>query len=150
MATATLAVQPALSARRRWTVLAVCALSMFLVGLDTTIVNVGLPAIGRGLGAGTRSLEWIVDANVGPEQSAIQGEQHDEIQSYLQVLPSKYRAVIVLRYWYDFSYEEIARTLDLTPALVKARLHRARELLARYMKQLSSNQEEQIDALQRS
>ncbi|MEV0200397.1 MFS transporter [Nonomuraea sp. NPDC050691] len=48
--------------RRRWTVLAVCCMSMFLVGLDTTIVNVGLPAIGRGLGAGTRGLEWIVDA----------------------------------------------------------------------------------------
>ncbi|MEU1624936.1 MFS transporter [Streptomyces sp. NPDC020096] len=55
-------VQPILSARRRWTVLAVCCLSMFLVGLDTTIVNVGLPAIGRGLGVGTRSLEWTVDA----------------------------------------------------------------------------------------
>ncbi|ETK32965.1 MFS transporter [Microbispora sp. ATCC PTA-5024] len=42
--------------------LAICALSMFLVGLDTTIVNVGLPAIGRGLGVDTRSLEWVVDA----------------------------------------------------------------------------------------
>ena len=62
MATTSLAVQPTLSARRRWTVLVVCALSMFLVGLDTTIVNVGLPAIGRGLGVGTRSLEWVVDA----------------------------------------------------------------------------------------
>lgn len=51
-----------LSARRRWTVLAVCCLSMFLVGLDTTIVNVALPAIGAGLGVGTRSLEWTVDA----------------------------------------------------------------------------------------
>jgi EmrB/QacA subfamily drug resistance transporter len=43
-------------------VLAVCCLSMFLVGLDTTIVNVGLPAIGRDLSVGTRSLEWTVDA----------------------------------------------------------------------------------------
>jgi EmrB/QacA subfamily drug resistance transporter len=51
-----------LSARGRWTVLAVCCLSMFLVGLDTTIVNVGLPAIGRGLDVDTRGLEWIVDA----------------------------------------------------------------------------------------
>ena len=62
MTSTSLAVPPALSARRRSTVLAICALSMFLVGLDTTIVNVGLPAIGRGLGVGTRSLEWIVDA----------------------------------------------------------------------------------------
>ncbi|AOR36625.1 MFS transporter [Streptomyces fodineus] len=61
-ATTTRPVPPVLSARRRWTVLAVCCLSMFLVGLDTTIVNVGLPAIGRALGVGTRSLEWTVDA----------------------------------------------------------------------------------------
>jgi RNA polymerase sigma factor (sigma-70 family) len=95
-------------------------------------------------------LEWIVDSGASPEQSTLQGEQQDEIQVYLQRLPGKYRAVIVLRYWYDFSYEEISRTLNLTPALVKARLHRARELLARYMNQISSNEEEQTDALQRS
>jgi RNA polymerase sigma factor (sigma-70 family) len=94
-------------------------------------------------------LDWIVDVGTSPEQSAIEGEQQDEVQTYLQRLPGKYRAVIVLRYWYDFSYEEIARTLDLTPALVKARLHRARELLARYMKQNSLNEEEQTDALPR-
>ncbi|MET7887862.1 MFS transporter [Streptomyces avermitilis] len=62
MTTTTHPVQPTLSARRRWTVLAVCCLSMFLVGLDTTIVNVGLPAIGHGLGVETRGLEWTVDA----------------------------------------------------------------------------------------
>jgi len=94
-------------------------------------------------------LEWIVDASTGPEQSALQGEQQDEIQRYLERLPSKYRAVIVLRYWHDFSYEEIAATLNLTPALVKARLHRARELLARAMQQNKVNEEEQIDALPR-
>jgi EmrB/QacA subfamily drug resistance transporter len=46
---------------RRWTVLAICCLSLFVVGLDTTIVNVALPAIGRDLGADTRGLEWLVD-----------------------------------------------------------------------------------------
>ncbi|MGW7051101.1 MFS transporter [Streptomyces sp. NPDC054887] len=51
-----------LNARRRWTVLTVCALSMFLVGVDTTIVNVGLPEIGEGLDVGTRGLEWVVNA----------------------------------------------------------------------------------------
>ncbi|MFX0578659.1 MFS transporter [Nocardia nepalensis] len=53
--------QPA-SAHRRWTVLAVCCLSLFLVGLDTTIVNIALPSIGSGLHVGTRGLEWTVDA----------------------------------------------------------------------------------------
>ncbi len=94
-------------------------------------------------------LEWIVDAGTGPEQSALQGEQHDEIQAYLQRLPGKYRVVILLRYWYDLSYEEIARMLELTPALVKARLHRARELLARYMQQNARNDGEQIHGLSR-
>ena len=97
-------------------------------------------------------LEWIVDAGVSPEQSALRGEQHDEVQTYLQRLPGKYRAVIVLRYWHDFSYDEIAHALNLTPALVKARLHRARELLARYMQNGQNGsvlEEEQNDALSR-
>ncbi len=51
-----------LTTRRRWTVLAVCAAAMFLVGLDTTIVNVALPDIGHGLGADARGLAWVVDA----------------------------------------------------------------------------------------
>jgi RNA polymerase sigma-70 factor (ECF subfamily) len=94
-------------------------------------------------------LEWITDLGAGPEQSALEGEQHDEIQAYLQRLPGKYRAVILLRYWYDLSYEEIAMALNLTPALVKARLHRARELLARYIQENKVNEEEQINALPR-
>ena len=94
-------------------------------------------------------LEWITDLGAGPEQSALAGEQQDEIQAYLQRLHSKYRAVIVLRYWYDFSYEEIATMLKLTPALVKARLHRARELLARYMKENQLQEGEQADVLAR-
>ena len=94
-------------------------------------------------------LEWMADLGIGPEQSALQGEQQDEIQTYLQRLPSKYRAVIVLRYWYDLSYEEISTALNLTPALVKARLHRARELLARYINENKQSEEEQIDALSR-
>jgi RNA polymerase sigma-70 factor (ECF subfamily) len=79
-------------------------------------------------------LEWIADLGAGPEQSAVQNETSDEMQQLLQGLPPKYRAVLVLRYWHDFSYEEIASVLHLTPPLVKARLHRARELVARHLR----------------
>src|SRR5690348_5072748 len=79
-------------------------------------------------------LEWIADLGAGPEQAAVQGETSDEMQRLLQQLPPKYRAVLILRYWHDLSYEEIANVLHLTPALVKARLHRARELVARRMR----------------
>jgi RNA polymerase sigma-70 factor (ECF subfamily) len=79
-------------------------------------------------------LEWIADVGPSPEQSALRRETADDMQRILDTLPMKYRAVLLLRYWHDFSYEEIAQALDLTPALVKARLHRARELVARTMK----------------
>ncbi|GAA3531090.1 MFS transporter [Amycolatopsis ultiminotia] len=53
---------PELSRRRRQIVLAVCCLSLFIVGLDNTIVNLALPAIQRDLGASVSSLQWTIDA----------------------------------------------------------------------------------------
>jgi EmrB/QacA subfamily drug resistance transporter len=53
---------PALSGGRRGLVLAVCCMSLFMVGLDNTIVNVGLPSIGRSLHAGVAGLQWTVAA----------------------------------------------------------------------------------------
>ncbi|MBB3095576.1 EmrB/QacA subfamily drug resistance transporter [Actinoplanes campanulatus] len=47
---------------QRWLVLAICATSIFLVGLDTTAVNVALPAIGDDLRLAIADLEWAVDA----------------------------------------------------------------------------------------
>jgi EmrB/QacA subfamily drug resistance transporter len=43
-------------------VLSICCLSLLLVGLDTSIVNVALPAIHRDLHASLSGLQWIVDA----------------------------------------------------------------------------------------
>ncbi len=51
-----------LSHRRRLLVLAICCMSLFIVGLDITIVNVALPSIGRELHAGVSGLQWTVDA----------------------------------------------------------------------------------------
>ena len=42
--------------------LAVCCLSLFIVGLDITAVNVALPVIGRELHAGISGLQWTIDA----------------------------------------------------------------------------------------
>lgn len=55
-----------LSTAHRWTVLAICASAMLLVGLDTTIVTVGLPEIGDATGVGTDRLAWVVDAYTVP------------------------------------------------------------------------------------
>src|SRR4051812_20919904 len=50
--------------RRRWWALAVLCLSLVLVVVDNTILNVALPTIARDLGAQTSGLQWIVDAYV--------------------------------------------------------------------------------------
>lgn len=47
---------------RRRVVLAVCCMSLFIVGLDNTIVNLALPSIRRELGASVSSLQWTIDA----------------------------------------------------------------------------------------
>src|SRR5215813_2312917 len=43
-------------------ILAICCLSLFMVGVDNTIVNVALPSIQRGLHAPVSGLQWTVDA----------------------------------------------------------------------------------------
>src|SRR6266566_2941981 len=56
-------VSPSAAGRgRRGLMLAVCCMSLFMVGLDNTIVNVGLPDIGRDLHAGVSGLQWTVAA----------------------------------------------------------------------------------------
>ena len=49
------------SGHRRWWALGAIGLSVLLVGIDNTIVNVALPTIGRELDATTSQLQWIVD-----------------------------------------------------------------------------------------
>ena len=47
---------------RRKLVLAICCMSLLIVGLDNTIVNVALPSIGRELHTSVAGLQWTVDA----------------------------------------------------------------------------------------
>lgn len=47
---------------RRWWVLLVLSVSVFMVVVDNLIINVALPTLQRELDAGTSALQWIVDA----------------------------------------------------------------------------------------
>ena len=47
---------------RRYVVLAICCSSLFIVGLDTTILNVGLPSLKHDLHAPDSGLQWTIDA----------------------------------------------------------------------------------------
>ncbi|MEM8858919.1 MAG: sigma-70 family RNA polymerase sigma factor, partial [Chloroflexota bacterium] len=50
----------------------------------------------------------------GPEAQVVSSEREVMVQQLLQVLPEDYREAVVLRYWYDLSYEEIAEAMDTT------------------------------------
>jgi MFS transporter, DHA2 family, multidrug resistance protein len=54
-------IDPAVYARR-WKTLAVLTLSLLIIGLDNTILNVALPSLQEEFGASASTLQWIVDA----------------------------------------------------------------------------------------
>jgi RNA polymerase sigma-70 factor, ECF subfamily len=70
------------------------------------------------------------DNSKGPEAQMMINEQQDMVQTLLNELPEDYRQAVVLRYWYDLSYEEIAEMMDTTVSAIKSRLFRARRQLA--------------------
>lgn len=74
-----------------------------------------------------------------PEEMTLRRERSAMIQRMLDELAPDYRAAVVLRYWYDYSYSEIATALNTTESAIKSRLFRARQMLA-------EQYEEQADA----
>ncbi len=57
---------------------------------------------------------------------------HEEIHDAVELLPKAAKEVIILRYFGELSYDEIAATLDITPAAVHGRLVRARAELKKH------------------
>jgi EmrB/QacA subfamily drug resistance transporter len=57
-----MATTPQLSRKRRIGVLLICSMSLFMVGLDITAVNVALPSIGAQMDASLSWLQWTVSA----------------------------------------------------------------------------------------
>ena len=70
------------------------------------------------------------DKTKGPEAQIMNSEEQEMVQSLLTELPPDYRQAVVLRYWYELSYDEIAEIMDTTVSAIKSRLFRARRQLA--------------------
>jgi RNA polymerase sigma-70 factor, ECF subfamily len=66
----------------------------------------------------------------GPEPQLVQSEQQEMVQRLLAELAPEYREAVVLRYWHELSYDEIAEMMDTTVSAIKSRLFRARKQLA--------------------
>ncbi len=79
------------------------------------------------------------DSKLSPEALVARSETEESIRVLLHQLGDKDRAAIILRYWYEMTYEEISQTLSLSVSAVKSRLHRARrEVAKQWMEQENS------------
>jgi RNA polymerase sigma-70 factor (ECF subfamily) len=73
------------------------------------------------------------ESSPGPLEMAERGERSARVQALIERLSPQDRAAVVMRYWYDLSYEEIAEATGVTVSSVKSRLHRARVALGEMM-----------------
>jgi len=69
-----------------------------------------------------------------PEENMINQQKVILLRSVVAKLKPRYRKLIELRYFHEFSYEEISEELELPIGTVKAQLFRARELLYNILK----------------
>ena len=70
------------------------------------------------------------DPAPNPESSLINVEFSDKVQHQLAQLSENDRAVLILRYWHEYSENEICQALSISKSAVKSRLHRARKHMA--------------------
>lgn len=73
-----------------------------------------------------------------PELAALAASRADMVRDAVAVLPERYRRVLVLRYWHDLSYEEIAHVTQQSLGAVKTQIHRAKLLLGEGLVRLES------------
>ena len=90
----------------------------------------------------TISIDKAADATPGvlpalsgpnPEESLITDQNRAQLDHFLEMMTPRYRQLIELRFFKDFSYEEIAAELSLPMGTVKTQIHRAREQLCRFI-----------------
>ncbi|KAB7704111.1 RNA polymerase sigma factor SigW [Bacillus aerolatus] len=87
--------------------------------------------------AGTEGLNMysqVASAEKLPEEAVENLELKETIQAAIFKLPEKYRSVIVLKYIEELQLQEIAEILELPLGTVKTRVHRGREALRKYLR----------------
>lgn len=72
-----------------------------------------------------------LSSSVTPEQNMINDQSRGRIEFFISKLSERYRTLIELRFFKEYSYEEIASELNLPLGTVKTQIHRAREQLCK-------------------
>ena len=81
----------------------------------------------------------IEDKGLTPEEAFIKNQKAEILRTILKTLKPRYKEIIELRYFKEYSYIEIADTLNLPIGTIKAQLFRSKELLSNILKDRGEN-----------
>jgi RNA polymerase sigma factor (sigma-70 family) len=81
----------------------------------------------------------IQSDTLDPEEYMINNQKIKLLRDVVSKLKPRYKTLVELRYFNEYSYEEISKELSLPLGTVKAQLYRARELLYNILKYTDSN-----------
>jgi RNA polymerase sigma-70 factor (ECF subfamily) len=76
----------------------------------------------------------LASDGAGPDREAESKEMMAILEEALSLLPEHYRIIVVLRHQEQLSYEEISDTLGIPLGTVKARIHRARNMIVEHFR----------------
>src|SRR6185369_11580402 len=79
---------------------------------------------------GDEPLQHLAHSAPNPEQTMLAKEAVRLLERAVANLPPDYREAVVLRFWEDLAYSEIAEVLSISEALARWRVHQARKLLS--------------------
>lgn len=80
---------------------------------------------------GLKTLANLQSQDVTPEERIALDELRKSVNACLNLLPPEKRRLLQFRYWYDLSYNEIAKLLGTTERAVEGQLYRARHEFAK-------------------
>jgi len=79
----------------------------------------------------------VADNRCEPSQEAIRTEQKEQVRQAIESLPANQRATLVLAYYQQLSYREVAEALGCSIGTVKAQMYRALKTLAQRLPDVS-------------
>jgi len=79
----------------------------------------------------------VADNSCNPSQQAMRAEQTEQVRQAIELLPAKQRATLVLAYYQQLSYREVATVLGCSIGTVKTQMYRALRTLAERLPDIS-------------
>ena len=81
----------------------------------------------------------VADNSYEPSQKAIMAERKEQVRQALELLPAKQRATLVLAYYQQLNYPDVAKVLGCSIGTVKTQMYRALKTLAQRLPDISED-----------